>query len=274
MKSMRWLLMLLLAWTLPAWADDARQQTFVVGADVNAQGEVTQTQVDADVAKPIAAVLDLALKHWSFVPAQRDGKSLSVHTFIEVKFEAIADAAGKYTLTIRYVSQGPKWNKKFIPRYPPDAIRERAQGSVAIIGELQADGKLTITDSQTSVGGRAGKLLVQAAKDSLLLDTYTPEQVDGMPVPAWLRVIINFNLNRVGAAFPEKSRRSFTRKGYCGTAKQGSGDKDLFGKMSEADRSFMEKTGFDVGAEADRSWHSGLSSVLQPRVINTVTMHL
>lgn len=274
MKSMRWLLMLLLAWTLPAWADDARQQTFVVGADVNAQGEVTQTQVDADVAKPIAAALDLALKHWNFVPALRDGKSLPVHTFIEVKFEAIADAAGKYTLTIRYVSQGPKWNKKFIPRYPPDAIRERAQGSVAIIGELQADGKLTITDSQTSVGSRAGKLLVQAAKDSLLLDIYTPEQVDGIPVPARLRAIINFNLNRVGAAFSERTSRRFTPKGYCGTAKQGSNDKDPFENMSEADRSFMEKAGFDVGAEADRSWHSGISSVLQPRVINTVTMHL
>jgi len=259
---------------LPAWADDTRKQTFVVGADVNAQGEVTQTQVDAGVAKPIAAALDLALKHWSFVPAQRDGKSLPVHTFIKVKFEAIADAAGKYTLSISYVSQGPKWDNKFAPRYPPDAIRERAEGSVAIIGELQADGKLTITDTQTSVGGRAGKLLVQAAKDSLLLDTYIPEQVDGMPVPARLRVIVNFNLNRVGAAFPERSRRGFATKGYCGTAKQGSRDKDLFDGMSETDRNFMEKTGFDVGAEADRSWHSGISSVLQPRVINTVTMHL
>ena len=274
MKSMRWLLVLLLAWTLPAWADDTRQQTFVVGADVNAQGEVTQTQVDANVAKPIAAVLDLALKKWSFLPVQRDGKSLPAHTFIEVKFEAITDAAGKYTLTIRYVSQGPKWDKKFMPRYPPDAVRERAEGSVAIIGELQPDGKLTITDSRTSVGGRAGKLLVQAAKDSLLLDAYIPEQVDGMPVPARLRVVIHFNLNRVGAAFPERSRRRFTLKGYCGAAKQGSSDRGLFENMNDADRSFMEKTGFDVGAEVDRSWHSGISSVLQPRVINTVTMHL
>lgn len=274
MKSMRWLLVLLLAWTLPAWADNTRQQTFVVGADVNAQGEVTQTQVDAGVAKPIAAALDLALKYWRFIPAQRDGKPSPVHTFIEVKFEAIADPSGKYVLTIKYVSQGPKWDKKFIPRYPPDAIRERAEGTVAIIGELQTDGKLTITDSRTSVGGRAGKLLVQAAKDSLLLDSYIPEQMDGMPVPARLRVIINFNLNRVAASFPKRNGRRLAPKGYCGTAKQGFSERDLFEKISETDRSFMEKTGFDVGAEADRSWHSGISSVLQPRMINPVRMHL
>lgn len=274
MKSMRWLLVLLLLCTLPAWADDTRKQTFVVGADVNAQGEVTRTQVDTDVAKPIAAVLDLALKHWRFVPPQRDGRSLPVHTFIKVKFDALADAAGKYTLTIGYVSQGPRWDNKFGARYPQDAVRDRAEGSVVLIGELHADGKLAITDSHTSVGGRSGKLLVQAAKESLLLDPYIPEQVDGIPVAAKFRMIVNFNLNQVGAAFPKRGVRRFASNGYCGTARQGPGNDSPLGRTSEADRNFLQKTGFDVGAEADRSWRPGLSSVLQPSVINPIVMHL
>lgn len=53
---------LLLACSLSTQAADKREQSFVVGTDVNAQGEVTQTQPEANVDKPIAAVLDLALK--------------------------------------------------------------------------------------------------------------------------------------------------------------------------------------------------------------------
>ena len=51
--------MLLLICSLSAHAAERREQTFVVGADVNAQGEVTQTQPEAGVNKSIAAALDL-----------------------------------------------------------------------------------------------------------------------------------------------------------------------------------------------------------------------
>jgi hypothetical protein len=274
MKGTRWLLVLLLVWTLPAWADDARKQTFVVGADVNAQGAVTQTQVDPDVSKPIAAVLDLALKHWSFVPAQQEGKTVPVHTFVEVKFETIADATGKYTLTIRFVSQGPRWDKKFRPYYPKDAVNDRVEGNVAMVGELHGDGKPIITDSQTSVRGHPGQLLAQSAKDSVLHDPFFPELVDGKPVSARLRAFITFRLNVVNARSPQRGKGRFASGGYFGTSAPHSSDDAAAEDMDEAERNFMAKTGFDVGIGTDRSWRSGISSVLQPRVVNPVTMHL
>jgi hypothetical protein len=274
MKRMHWLLVLFLVWTLPAWADDTRKQTFVVGADVNAQGEVTQTQVDADVTKPIAAVLDLALKHWSFVPAQREGKAVPVHTFIEAKLEALADASGKYTLTIRYVSQGPKWEHLDVPHYPEDAIRMRVEGSVEAVGELQADGRLIVGDSRTSIKAREGKLLVQAVDDYLRHDRYTPETVDGKPVPARLRTLVRFNVDQHLTPLPAHCKRSPGHIPVCGDVNGDSSNDAPPDPPEAADRDFLVQTGFDVGITADRSWHSGISSVLQPRIVNPIRMHL
>jgi hypothetical protein len=278
MKGTRWLLVVLLVWTLPAWADGMRKQTFVVGADVNAQGAVTQTQVDADVSKPIAAVLDLALKHWSFVSAQKEGKAVPVHTFIEVKFDATADAAGKYTLSISYVSQGPRWDRKFQPYYTPDAVRAGLEGNVAVIGELQADGTLIITDSRTTISKRASLTLTQSVKDSLLRDGYIPELLDGKPVAARMRAFVNFHINNLSHSdHPHtfmlvQGGKRVDQKGD--DHRQTLDNADLDETMDDASRNFLATSGFDVGLNQDRSWRSGVSSVLQPRVVNPVTMHL
>ncbi|WP_158880990.1 energy transducer TonB [Rhodanobacter sp. L36] len=279
MKSMRWLLVLLLVCALPAQADDTRKASFVVGADVDAQGVVTQTQVDAGVSKPIAGVIDLALKHWTFVPAQQEGKALPAHTFIKIKFEATTDASGKYTVTIRYVSQGPKWDYK-LPHYPRDAMRDRVEGDVAVIGEMQSDGKTTISDSQMNVGKGDGASLLQEVKNLILKNKFIPELVDGKPVPARLRILVSFSLNgassrlnSVGATLDRRRMGRSTSRGYCGVEKQTTSD-DALEMPNEATRRFMASTGFEVGIHADRGWRSGMSSVLRPRAVNPIAMHL
>jgi len=255
---------------LPAWADDTRKQTFVVGADVNAQGEVTQTQVDAGVAKPIAAVLDLALKHWSFVLAQREGKVVPVHTFITATLESVSDADGKYTLTIRYISQGPRWEHSNFPTYSPEALQIHAQGSVAVTAELQANGKLVIKDSRTSTTGRSGRLLTNGVDEALQHDRFTPEMLDGKPVPAHLRARAVFlQLDRHNAVTTTHCKGPpDTIPIWCQESRSESSP------PMAADRDFLEQTGFVVGIDADRTWRPGISSVLQPSVVNPIVMHL
>ncbi len=263
---------MLLACALPVRAADSQKQSYVIGADVSALGEVTKTEPESGVTKPIAAVLDLALRHWRFVPAHKDGRAVPAHTFITTTLEVVPDAGGKYTLTISYISHGPKWELSSVPVYSPEAMQIHAQGSVEVNAELQADGKLIIKDSRASDPGRGGRLLVKAVDDALLRDRYTPETLDGKPVPARLRALMTFRIN-------ESSKVTTTHcKGgppdsipiWC-SAIEGHSDE---APPAAADLAFLEQTGFVVGIEANRTWRPGIASVLQPSVVNPITMHL
>ncbi len=261
---------MLLVCALPVRAADSQNQTYVVGAEVNALGEVTTTQPESGVTKPIAAVLDLALRHWRFVPAQKDGKAASVHTFITATLESVSGADGKYALTIRYISQGPKWEHSHFPAYSPEAMQIYAQGSVEVTAELLADGKLTIKDSRSSATGRSGRLLTNGVEEALLHDRFTPETLDGTPVPAHLRDRNVFlQLDRHNAITTTHCKGPpDTIPIWCMESR---GDST---PPTAADRAFLEQTSFDVGTEADRSWRPGISSVLQPSVVNPITMRL
>ncbi|MBQ4856301.1 hypothetical protein IMW82_16660 [Rhodanobacter sp. B2A1Ga4] len=260
---------MLLACALPVQAADSQTQTYVIGAEVSALGELTKTQPELGVTKPIAAVLDMALKHWRFVPAQKDGRAVPVHTFITAALESVFDADGKYTLTVRYISQGPKWEHSGFPLYSPEAMQIHAQGSVEATAELQADGKLIIKDSRTSATGRGGRLLVHGVDDALLHDRFTPETLDGTPVSAHLRTRVVFT--------PDTRHTGTTTycKGHPGTIPIWCNESQADNSPpTAADRDFLEQTGFVVGIEANRTWRPGISSVLQPSMINPITMHL
>jgi len=262
---------MLLVCALPAQAADNQKQTYIIGADVNALGEVTKTQSEAGVTKPIAAVLDLALRHWRFVPAQKDGRAVPAHTFITTTLQVVPDAGGKYTLTVSYISQGPKWELSSMPVYSPQAMQIHAQGSVEVTAELQADGKLILKDSRTSDSGRGGRLLTKAVDDALLRDRYIPEMLDGKPVPAQLRARMTFRVN-------ESSKITTTHCKapadsipiWCNAIDESRHEAPPSGE----DLAFLEQTGFVVGIGTSRTWRPGLSSVLQPSVVNPIVMHL
>jgi len=262
---------ILLTNAVSAWAADIEKQTYVIGADVSALGEVTKTEAEPGVTKPIATVLDLALKHWRFVPAQRDGKAVPAHTFITATLQVVPDTGGKYTLTINYVSQGPKWEQSSMPVYSADAMQIYAQGSVEATAELQADGRLTLKDSRTSDQGRGGRLLTKAVDDALLRDRYIPETVDGKPVPAHLRTRMTFHINgssKVTTTHCKGPPDSIPI--WCSAPK----DYRDEAPPTAADLAFLEQTGFLVGIAADRAWRTGISSALQPRMVNPIVMHL
>lgn len=245
---------LLLACSLSARADVTREQTFVVGADVNAQGVVTQTQPEASVSKPIAAVLDLALKRWQFVPAQEGGKAVPVHTFIETKLEAIPDDSGKYSLRISYIRHGPKWDRHPSPIYPADAARNRESGVIVVKGELQPDGKIVVTDTLGVLeGGNGGSLLKRVARDWFLHHNAVPETVDGRPVAARISTWITFRLGEPGSS-PQKPSEDVPY-----SAKE----KELLHQAGFKDSDFNANVGSPM-----------ISSVLRARMVNPVTMHL
>ncbi len=117
--------MLLLAVSLTARAADKREQTYKVGADVDAQGHITATQVDPDIPASIAAVLSAAVKRWQFTPAKLNGRPVPAHTFIYTKLQALPNASGQYNLRISFMGNGPNINSRALPQYPRDAIRAR-----------------------------------------------------------------------------------------------------------------------------------------------------
>jgi hypothetical protein len=261
---------MLLACALPVRAADSQKQTYVIGAEVSAMGEVTKTQPEPGVTRPIAAVLDLALKHWRFVPARKYGRAVPAHTFITATLESISDAKGKYTLTVRYISQGPRWEHSNFPVYSPEALQIHALGSVEATAELQADGKLIIKDSRTSAAGRPGRLLTNGVDDALQHDRYTPETLDGKPVSAHLRTRIVFSqLDRQNSVTTTRCKAApYSIPIWCQESR------DDNAPPTAAERAFLEQTGFVVGTGDNRTWRPGISSVLQPSVINPITMRL
>ena len=236
-----------------AWGAETREQTYVVGADVNTQGQVTQTQVDANVNKGIASFLDLALKRWQFVPAHHDGNAAIVHTFIEIKFEVIPGDADKYTLRVSYLKHGPKWDSR-PPKYPAQAIRERDTGMVVLLGRMNQDGEFEISETRAILAnGNPRSTLKQAARNWLASLHAVPETVNGQPVAADTRVAINFRLNEVVT---------------------GRGLSSAHTAYSKKEQQLLLDSGFKPPFSRDGFDTHLVSSVLQTRIINPVTMHL
>jgi hypothetical protein len=253
MKSMRyvWILTMLLAW--PAMAAETRSQKYEVAADVNASGEVTATQPPAGMDKSIAALLDLALKHWRFVPAHQDGEPVAVHTFIDARVDADTDANGKYTVHVAYLRHGPSWYPDSDPRYPPDSVRDRDEGIVVMVGKLKANGALEMTDVQTnsSLGNGNRSPLRKVATDWFLSRTVTPESVNGQSVPADVRAYVTFHLSRYPGPLPSPEIR-----------------------LKGRDKELVDAAGFKQTSDGTAPLTPEISSVLQTSDVRPIVMHL
>jgi TonB family protein len=189
--------MLLLACCLTAHAAEKREQTYRVGADVNAGGHVTATQVDKDVPASIAAVLGSALKQWQFVPATRNGHSLPAHTFVYTKLQAFPNASGQYNLRVSYIGNGPRIQQNKLPRYPAEGIRQRESAFTVLEATVQIDGRLS--DLKVSSKFENWPLPIYF-KEAVLASAKQwhgiPEQVDGQPVATQVRIPVSFTLDR------------------------------------------------------------------------------
>jgi TonB family protein len=188
--------MLLLACSLMVQAAEKREQIYEVGADVDAKGRTTATQVEPNVPASIAAVLGSAVKQWQFVPATRNGQPVPAHTFVYTRLQAFPNASGQYNVRISYVGNGPRIFSK-PPRYPMQAIRQGESAFVVLEATLQPDGKL----SHMKVSSKFEHWPLNFYfKDAVLAIAKQwhgiPEQVDGQPVATQVRIPVSFTLDR------------------------------------------------------------------------------
>jgi len=193
-KVMPCVVALLLACSLSAQAAQKREQSYRIGADVDATGHVTATQLDPDVPASIAPVLVSAVKQWQFVPASRNGQAVSAHTFIYTKFQALPDAKGRYSLRISFEGNGPKMEYRNIrPQYPRNGVRLEESAFVKLTATVQPDGTLADMD----VGSQFDNWPVPSYfKDAVLACAKkwhgVPEQVGGQPVATRVSITVNF----------------------------------------------------------------------------------
>lgn len=236
-------------------ATQTREQTFTVGADVDAQGQVTQTQPAPGVNPQIAALLDEALKHWRFIPAQHNGKAAPSHTFIVAKLEALPTPDGKYSLRISYVSHGPQWNDKAPVPYPADALHSHTSGMVVVLGDFPLDGKPALTDVRNDIEGD-DRSLVKAVKNWFLHTSYTLETVDGQPVEAHVRTYVMFTLDQIGSTPEDASVFKRSKKSV----------------FSQSEKRLLHEAGIpdnDIDPDGNRPL---FSSVLQTSMVATVVL--
>jgi len=77
------------------------------------------------------------------------------------------------------------------PQYPPEAGRERIEGTVVLLAVIGKDG--SVQDVQVVSGL---PLLAQAAMDAVNQWRYKPYLLNGVPVEIESRITINFTLSR------------------------------------------------------------------------------
>jgi len=189
------LLALACAW--PARAADVREQTYSVGADVDAQGRVVATQFEDGVSASVTKLLAAAAQQWRFVPAKVDGQAVPAHTFISAKLRAMPNAQGSYNLRISYAGNGPRLDRQSVkPFYPTDAIRMRQSAFVLLDVTVQPDGSLT--DAKVTSQFENWPVL-PSFKQSVLAWAKqwraVPEQVNGHAVATHMRVPVSFMLD-------------------------------------------------------------------------------
>lgn len=190
--------LLLVCW-LPAHAAAVHEQTYVVGADVDANGRVTATQIDDKVPAKLASALASAAQQWQFVPATHDGHPASAHTFIRARVRAVPITGGQYQLSINYIGNGPKLDKAVPPRYPRDAARAREQGFAMLDATVQPDGSLTDMTVRSRfkdwpLPRLLGRSVLAAAEHWHAI----PEQVGGQPVATHMHIPVTFTIRGQG----------------------------------------------------------------------------
>ena len=200
----------LLLWQWPALAATlhASENTFSIGADIDAQGRITALQPGAEIKAPVVAVLNEAAKSWRFVPVQRDGKAVPVHSFIRARLEVAPTTDGKYTIRVSCSGAGPLVKpprKEISPDYPTDILGSLEAAGVlfAVHLDLAPDGKVVVTDIKTYAQGQSFRhkaMLADALKRWYERSSAVPETVDGQAVAATIARQIHVQLVAVDSA--------------------------------------------------------------------------
>jgi hypothetical protein len=206
--AMKWMtiLLLVLGGARLAHAQLAeRSFRYDLALDIDTQGHVAHVTLPDGVPAPFVAPLEKAASGWVFKAPVRNGVPVTARTYARVRLVLVPQDKEHYGLRIDVLSNGPSLAFTRNPTYPPEAIRNRAEGIVYMSALVQPDGHLTRivpTRAELSHYGalstqRASGLFSKAAEEAMQTMQAKPEWVDGKPVATPIVLPVTFGLSRV-----------------------------------------------------------------------------
>jgi TonB family protein len=180
-----------------------RSFRYDLALDVDAQGHVLRVALPDGVPTPFVAPLQEAASRWTFKAPLRDGVPVNARTYARVKLLLVPQDKDHYGMKIDLLSNGPSLTFTHNPSYPPEMIRDRAEGTVTMSAVVQPDGRVTdiqFKDAKLSQHGvvrthHATEAFAQAAKESMQSMHAKPEWIDGKPVATAIVLPVSFGLN-------------------------------------------------------------------------------
>jgi len=190
----------------PPLAHQARVQgTVVLQIVIDKSGSVVNLQLVSGHPMLAPAAIE-AVKQWKYQPYTVDGSPVEVQTQVQVNFSlsnqpivgVIGSVASGYALPppTPGVPRAPEVVlrtlriEKVDPLYPPNAIRDRIQGTVVLDVRIAASGSV---ENVSLLSGHP--VLAPAAIEAVKQWRYKPYMVNGEPGPVESTVRLNFTIS-------------------------------------------------------------------------------
>ncbi|QNN45419.1 energy transducer TonB [Thermomonas brevis] len=127
--------------------------SLVIGTD----GAVQEHQLDpgAPLSPALAAFVDQAIGQWRFQPVEVNGSAVRAKVAMSLRLVARRAEDGKYSVRIASThfgdntpKQGPKLIPENPPRYPKEVAIAGGEGTVYLVAQVGADGKVRNVDAE------------------------------------------------------------------------------------------------------------------------------
>lgn len=180
----------------PKYTEAGRRQHIegVVELDVviSPVGQVTSAKVrkslDATYGLDEAAMA--AVRQWHFVPPTLNGKAVASVALVQMEFRL--DKAEPTQKSEPVVVQ-PVVTKRVDPKYTPEAMREKIQGKVTLLVNIDAKGVVTGATVAESLDAEHG--LDTSAIDAVMQWSFLPGTIDGVAKPFSVKISMEFRLH-------------------------------------------------------------------------------
>ena len=137
-----------------------------------------------------------AVRQWKYAPSELNGQPVEVLLVATIPFKL--SAAGQpqpmeppQPMRVGGDIKEPRQIKRVEPVYPPEAIANKAEGSVIIEAVIGTDGSVVNAKALRATPGFEG-----VALDAVRQWQYTPTLLNGAPIEVLLVVTINFQLRQ------------------------------------------------------------------------------
>jgi hypothetical protein len=180
-----------------------RSFRYDLALDVDTQGHVVRVTLPDGVPAPFVAPLEKAANGWAFKAPLRAGVPMTARTYARVKLLLLPLGKDHYGMRVDFLSNGPSLMFTRNPSYPPEMMRNRAEGTVYMTAIVEPDGSLAHIElkkaelSQHDVVNtpRATRLFAQAAREAMQTMQAKPEWIGGKPVATAIVLPVSFGLN-------------------------------------------------------------------------------